>query len=374
MLRVIWLIFFVFIVWSGLARAAEATPGLQTEWERTLEAAKKEGRLVLLTVDGFSPFFQEFQKRFPEIKVVEGFSGAVAERTQILLAERRAGMYRFDISFGSPAHTEISMHVKKGIVYPITPALMLPEVIDQSAWWEGRHHYLDPEEKYFFVFEGAIRSADIAYNTNLVSAREIRSYWDLLDARWRGKIVLPDPRRVGGIVNSGLRLFYWHPDLGPNYIRRLFSEMEVTLSRDHIQMMNWLAGGKFAFYLFSRRADDAIRQGLPVNELPPSQFKEGGLLGSIRGVIALVNRAPHPNAAKLFINWVLSREGQTAFQRVSVADNPSSGNSMREDIPKDLIPMGYRRIKGTRYLVATPDKGADIAHNIAKEELERIGK
>lgn len=103
------------ILWDvGLVWAAEVKPAWQSEWERTLEAAKKEGRLVLLTVDGFSTFFQEFQKRFPHVKVVQGFSGSVAERTQILLAERRAGVYRFDISFGSPAHTEISMHVKKG--------------------------------------------------------------------------------------------------------------------------------------------------------------------------------------------------------------------------------------------------------------------
>jgi ABC-type Fe3+ transport system substrate-binding protein len=60
-------------------------------------------------------------------------------------------------------------------------------------------------------------------------------------------------------------------------------------------------------------------------------------------VITLLNRAPHPNAAKVFINWVLSREGQTAFQKVSVADNAASGNSMREDIPKDIIPPGYWR-------------------------------
>jgi ABC-type Fe3+ transport system substrate-binding protein len=59
-----------------------------------------------------------------------------------------------------------------------------------------------------------------------------------------------------------------------------------------------------------------------------------------------MNRAPHPNAAKVFINWVLSREGQIAFQRISSADNPSTGNSMREDIPKDVVPLGYRRVEG----------------------------
>ncbi len=256
------------------------------------------------------------------------------------------------------------------------PAFILPEVLDQSKWWKSKHHYTDAEGKYFFVFEGAVRAADIAYNTNLVNPGEIESYWDLVDSKWKGKIIVPDPRdpRVRGISGSGLLLFYHHPNLGPKFIRRLFGEMDVALSRDYRQMMDWLAVGKFGIYFFSRGADDAVAQGLPVNGFHPTQFKEGGVLTPIRGVIALLNRAPHPNAAKVFINWVLSREGQEVLQRISVAYSPSSGNSMGTDISKDVIPVEYRRIKGVKYLEASAEVTAVAAHKLVKEALRRGGK
>src|SRR5712692_1886430 len=297
-------LFFVSILGTiPMAGAGESKPSWQVDWEKTVEAAKREGQVVLSTVSGFTEFFREQDQ------------------------------------------TQIRLFVEKGILDPLPPVFVLPEVVDPSKWWKGKHHYADAEGKYFFILEGAVRAADIAYNRQLVEPKEIRSYWDLVQPRWQGKIVVPDPRdaRVRGISGSGLLLFYYHPNLGPPFIKRLFSEMKVTLSRDYDQMMDWLAVGKFAVYFFSRGTDDAVRKGLPVGELTPAQFKEGGVLTPIRGVIALLNRAPHPNAAKVFINWVLSREGQNAFQKVSVADNAASGNSMREDISKDIIPPGYRR-------------------------------
>jgi ABC-type uncharacterized transport system YnjBCD substrate-binding protein len=69
-----------------------------------------------------------------------------------------------------------------------------------------------------------------------------------------------------------------------------------------------------------------------------------------------MKQAPHPNAAKVFINWFLSREGQSAYQEI-MNTGPEYAESMREDIPKDSIPPEYRRRKGVRYiLMFTPDR------------------
>lgn len=332
----------------GFVGVGAAKASWEEEWEKTVAAAKKEGRVVLVTNRGFSPYFAEFEKKYPEIKVVEGTVGSVNHRTRILLTERRAGKFLKDVSIGQPDQTQIRIFVEKGILDPIPSNLILPEVTDRSRWWGKQHHYIDAEGKYLFIFEGTVRAADIAYNTELINPHKIKSYWDILQAKWKGKIVVPDPRnpRVRGISGSGLLLFYHHPALGPKYIKRLFSEMDVTLSRDYTQMMNWLALKRFSFYFFSRSVDDAVRQGLPVNKFSPAHFKEGGVITPIKGVIARVNRAPHPNAAKVFINWVLSREGQIAFQKISTANNRSTGNSMRDDIPKDVIPPEYHRVPG----------------------------
>ncbi len=64
--------------------------------------------------------------------------------------------------------------------------------------------------------------------------------------------------------------------------------------------------------------------------------------------MSLVNRAPHPNAAKVFINWLLSRKGQLALQKLADPDDPP--NSRRIDIPKDDVPPSNRLVEGRRYL------------------------
>ena len=66
------------------------------------------------------------------------------------------------------------------------------------------------------------------------------------------------------------------------------------------------------------------------------------------GQLALMNRKPHPNAAKVFVNWLLSREGQSAFQRV-ISTPGDAKNSRRIDVPKDHIPAAERRSDGTKY-------------------------
>ena len=113
---------------------------------------------------------------------------------------------------------------------------------------------------------------------------------------------------------------YHHKELGPEYVRRFLTEMDLGVSRDMRQLLDWVAQGKYAMSALQNtdriRLWDAKKQGLPVNAFETDKFKEGGLVGSGGGNIALINRAPHPNAAKVFINWFLSREGQIAYQKL----------------------------------------------------------
>ncbi len=116
-------------------------------------------------------------------------------------------------------------------------------------------------------------------------------------------------------------------------------------------MVNWLAVGRYGFSLFAGDGvEDAKRQGLPVDDFYPGSFKEGALVDSRRGSIALLSRAPHPNAARLATNWFLSQEGQKAYQEVFSREGASGGNSMREDVPKKMVRPDARRVKGVKYL------------------------
>jgi iron(III) transport system substrate-binding protein len=182
-----------------------------------------------------------------------------------------------------------------------------------------------------------------------VNPDTIKSYWDIVDAKWKGKIVAYDPRARGSRLFS---YFYYNPELGPRYLRRLFSEMDLTASRDRRQMTDWLAAGKFAIALRTApdasNLDDAKIQGLPVNWFNPGHFKEAVGISGGPAHIAVVNRAPHPNAAKLFINWFLSRDGQLMAQNIA-AKHGEGIDSLRMDISKDMVPPAFRRGEKTKF-------------------------
>jgi iron(III) transport system substrate-binding protein len=332
--------------------ATEAKSAWEVKWDKTLEAAKREGNVMAYASSNFDTTLREFQKRHPEIKVVTVLSpGRILG--QRILAERRAEKYLADLYIdGVDTGYVLS---RAGLLDPIPPALFLLEVMDQSQWWQKKHHYADPQGQYIFVFEGSAQAGGIGYNTRIVNPKEIRSYWDLLAPKWRGKIIAVDPESRGP-AGQNMRFFYYSPKLGPVFVKRLFSEMGIVLTSDRRQLLDWLAVGKFAFGLFSTGLDDAKEQGLPVDEFYPEQFKEGGLVDPTLGAVSLLNKAPHPNAAKVLMNWLLSREGQIAFQRQGA--NP---NSMREDISKEEVAPRSRRVKGVNFLMTTRAEWIDMA-------------
>ncbi len=325
------------------AIGAEVKTGWQAEWEQTVRAAEKEGQ-VTVSIGGYGAIIDAgvFQKTYPKIKITH-ITGAGTDLTQRIIAERRAGKYLVDVYNGGGNSLFQVLHLGKALD-PIKPALILPEVTDATKWWEGKHKYADKEAQFILVYEGNVAAgAGAAYNTQLIDPNEYKTYWDLLNPKLKGKILSTDIRRVRG-AGIPWQFLYYHPDLGPKYLRRLFGEMDVTLVADLRQAVDWLAMGKFTVGMPIQGGTiyRAKNQGLPVTEFSAFHFKEGVNLSSAFGSIALLNRAPHPNAAKVFINWLLSREGQALFQKViSMPGDPR--NSRRIDVPKDHIPADEQR-------------------------------
>lgn len=349
---------------SGRALAGESAPSSKAEWEKTLEGGKREGQVTVYGSDTFELFLrQDFQKRYPDIKVhYVGARGPIIGPR--ILSERRAEKYLVDLVMTGPG-TPYRILYQAKILEPILPSLLLPEVLDQSKWFGGQHHYVDREEKYIFIYEATVQSGDIAYNSKLVDPRELRSYWDLLNPKWKRNIVVMDPK-VSGAVSRGVRFFFFQPQLGPTFLKRLFGETELTLSRDFTQMVDWLAVGKFSLAIFSSGVEDATKQGLPVREFFPGHFAEGAAISPFNGTVSLIKRAPHPNAVRVLLNWLLSRDGQIAVQK-HLASEGNLRESLREDIPKDVIPVSHRRVPGVKYLMIS--RAADIDEERAALKL-----
>jgi len=311
-------------------------------WYQIVEAARQEGKVVIYGPRqlGFRPILgKAFNKTYPKIKLFGNYSMGRA-KTHRILAERRANYFIPDILIGGPS-SALSDLKPAGALAPIRPHLLLPEVLDESAWLGKRLSWVDADPPYtVLAFVGYVNII-ATFNTNLVKPDQIKSFYDLLNPKWKGKIVARDVRRPGP-GSSSIRFIYNHPNLGPPFLERLFSEMDLTLSSNQRQMMDWLARGRFqmAFFLPSGDIIRAQEQGLPVAPVPMTQFKEGVAITAGGGAVSIMDRAPHPNAATVFLNWFLSREGQAAWQRAVPLPSRRTDISKSEMNPFTLLKPG----------------------------------
>jgi iron(III) transport system substrate-binding protein len=356
-------------------RAAEPKTGWQAEWERTVAAAKSESGLSLYMLEGdgeLGAVAQAFQKKFPEIKVATtpGRGNTLGPR---IMAERRAGKYLVDVYIAGTT-TAYEVFYRAKMLNSVRAALLLPEVIDESKWWLGQHHYIDPEGQFIFVYVGNVGQY-VSYNTKSVEQGEIRSYWDFLRPKWKGKILSRDPK-ISGSQRIGLRMFYHSPELGADFIRRLYGEMDITTTQEIRQATDWLAHGKFAICFFCSEILKIKAQGLPVDEFPTAQWKESRMISAGNmGSIVLPSQPPHPNASRVFVNWLLSREGQTLFQRAANTPN-NSEESLRTDVAKDMVRSEVRRIDGVKYTLVDKPEYIDMTpiYDIVEKALAQAKK
>ncbi len=353
-----------------IATPVHAQTDWKKQWEGTVEAGKKEGEVVIY--GPHNPVYQQvwsiFQKSYPEIKF-SFVPGKGSDHAQRIVAERRAGKFLADLIMGG---SSTYAAFAPGTLEPLKPLLILPDVVDVANWFDGKFHFADPENHAGLIISGEIGTRRGSYNTKLVNPKEIQSWWDLLQPKWKGKLASFDPRVAGG-GGETFMFFYYTPTLGQKFITRLLSETDILLTRDLQQGTDWLATGKILFYIGSGQpVMKANKQGLPV-DLLPHPMKEGDIMGGGSCCLAVVNKAPHPNATKLFVNWVLSREGQIAWQKYTEV------NSLRVDIPKNDLPQDDVPQKGVNYFMLNSAKyngqeGRKALHQIVEDALKKAAK
>ena len=332
-----------FALAAGIAQGADKKLSWKATWENTVAAAKKEGRLNFYVGRyGSEPLLNEFRKEFPEIKIfsTNGTGNSLGTR---IVAEARGGNVLADLYSGGTV-TNFEILYKGKVLGSLKSALILPEVLDESKWYGGKHRYNDPEQQHIFIYLANPTSTSVYFNTNLVNPKDFKSYWDLVNSKWKGKYVSQEPTSTG--IGPSLQFFFYHPELGPDFLRKLFIDMQPVYGRDRRQITDWLAQGKFALCLGCRDSDRARKQGLPVDDMDMVDWKEGLPISPGGGSMSLIKGGPHPNAAKVFINWFLSRKGQIALQKYDDLYGQEPPNSRRIDIPKDTLPPGQPARRG----------------------------
>lgn len=348
-----WRIISLAWLFASLPALASAQSNWKEEWGKTLRAAETEAQLTLYgCCYEYDRILEGFKKKYPKIKVatVLGSGNQLAIR---ILAERRGDKFIPDV-VSAGANTIHDALYKAHILEPIKPALLLPEVLDQSKWYEGEHRYIDPEKRYIFAFVANSQSGQVIYNFKLVNPAEFKSYWDLVNPKWKGKMASLDPTSFG--MGATLQFFYFNPELGALFLKKLYGEMQVAISRDARQMTDWVAAGKFSLCIRCNAGSEvgkAVQQKLPIGYLDTEDWQEGGSSSAAGGTLGIPTRAPHPNAAKVFINWFLSREGQIALQKFG---RPDAHNSRRIDIAKDDVDAFNRLDEKKKYFdLAKPE-------------------
>lgn len=241
---------------------------------------------------------------------------------------------------------------ERGLVVPI----LAPSTLEKEVW-RLDPAYVTPEDRDYLYYKIPL-SPSLLVHTKLVSqAEEPKSYQDLLHPRWRGKIIFMTPA-IGGSGSGWFDAAY--RTLGPDYMRGLAKQ--VVLTQNNQEPPDALARGQYAIALAPNlpRALALIEQGAPLKFLHP---KEGSHLSE--SGISMVRNAPHLNAAKLFLQWFFTKEGQTLFARSLPAI------SVRKDVAQDYLPDGMRYVEGAP-LLAKDVKDMRIPENAA--ELRALAK
>ncbi len=308
-------------------------------WDRTKEAAKKEGSVVIYTTlasDTTRSLTQSFQKTIGiPVEIVSGRGAEIATK---LIRENKSGLNLADIYLGG-ATTVITQLKPADLLAPLEPELILPEVKDGKMWWGGDLLWVDKEHKHLAFIAYAIPA--ITINDTVVKAEDIKSYKDLLNPKWKGKLSINDPTTagIGGKWFSIVGRYIMDLDF-----MRAIARQDPVILRDQRLQVEWLSQGKYPIAIAATTAvvTEFKKASAPISYVDPV---EGTWLGNGDGGLGLMVNAPHHNAARAFINWMLTREGQSLF---SQAYGTPSG---RVDVSTDGIDPVTIPKPGLKYVI-----------------------
>ncbi len=334
---------------TGSVGAAQ-TQAWQQEWDRLVAAAKAEGTLSIITLvgAGLRDAVKTFSDAFPGIEIQQQQFGSASQAAPKILQERDAGLFSFDIA-RLQTLTGLGTLKPKGVWAPLRPQLFRPDITGDQYWLDGfEAGWLDSGKELTYAF-GVKVTGFFTVNTDLVKDGEITSFNDLLSPRWKGKIQLEDPRSgASSAPMTSVRL-----KIGEEPIRKLYKEQDAIILRDTRQVAENMIRGKYAVSVGLREEIlvEFTNQGLGKN-LKNLDIPEASYFSANN--IFVFNRAPHPNAAKLFVNWLLTRDGQDKWVKASL-----EANSRRTDVPP-LIPAAAPKPGRTYVNVTREDTLAEV--------------
>jgi iron(III) transport system substrate-binding protein len=316
----------------------------QRKWDDVVDAAKREGKVVV--VGSPDPVMRKvvipsFTAKYGiDVSYIAGGSGDLAGKIR---TERMSGIYSVDV-YMAGNDTTVNVLYREKMIDPIRPLMTRQETIDPSKWKTGKLWFVDPEDKYILRMYNTVTDVFLV-NSDQVKPEDLRSVDDLLSPRWKGKISTQDPTVSGTGGNSAGRFYN---DNGAEFVKKLYIDQKPLISRDRRLLADALARGTYPICLTCRPDDvqDLIKAGYKITDI----FELEGIRTRIRPgsfLLTYANKAPHPNAAQVFVNWMAGKEGVDIYSRIY------GEASLRTDIDESMLDPRIIPKPGATY----PDEG-----------------
>ncbi len=313
---------------------APALADFKTEWKELIAAARKEGKVVLNAVPGARMRRElpaAFKKKFGvELEFVAVRTRQAAQRA---MREAATGVLSSDMIGGGQSTLARVLYVE-GMLAPIKPLLIHPDIKNPAVWKKGKPWFIDDKDAYL------LRIVDLvvpvaAVNADIVKPGDFKSGKDLLDPKWKGKIAAFDPTRPGPGSNTVSHLMRLH---GDQFVLDLFKGQKVKRTRNRRQLADWLAQGRYpiAIALSVTEAARLRADGFNIGFVMPDDTLPAG--GPASGVLVLLKGAPHPKAAQLFLNWITTKEGMQLYSDLEGAPTTRSDLDTSKLLIKESIP------------------------------------
>lgn len=332
-------------------------------WDEVVAKAKKEGLVVVHGAPGRSyeaALTTGFQKLYPEIKI--RFSGASnAVEIPKVLRERQAGIYDWDVWTSGASSVMLTLK-PAGFFQPLKPILR-PEIMDDSKWVGGfEAGWMDVEKQLFYAYDGTIQNP-VMVNFDFIKPDAIKHVSDLLKPEFQGKIVWHDPR-VNGTGNGSSQSLV--RNIGEEKLVQLYKS-NIVFSTNPRQIAEWVVRGRYPIVLgmdenslgeFNAQGLGKNIHPLPDDAMPIQQISMGF------GGVGFIDRSPRPNAAIVYINWLLSQEGQVGWTKVP-------RNSRRTDVTPALPELAPK--PGREYFIGQAEentKERGYLLNLAKKAID----
>ena len=306
--------------------------GQGDERARLVQAAKKEGKLIWYTSTNLTeskPLLDDFEK-------LHGIRGEIfrasGEKTlNRIITEARAGRADFDIVTISEVDALIDAKLLATYRSP-EAASFIPEFKDANGHWAAVY----------------INYTTIGYNPKLVSEKEAPKQWeDLLDPKWRGKISIDQEQYPWyGTLHKA-----WGRERAQKYMRAI-AKQDIQWRKGHTLIAQLMAAGEFPLgVIYAHRVEEMKQRGAPIE-----------WVNSVNPIVVTVNAAglstkpPHPNAARLFYDYLLSRPAQQRLRALR-----------RIPARPDIEPFSPRMEQSKLKLVVEPSQSGPQFNQTIKE-------